>query len=653
MFKRPSLLSVTLCAIVAASFAPVLSAQEPAPGQVVEQIRSYDSDITVNPDGTLLVHETLKVLAAGAQIKHGIGRELTTQYHDQFGNPYTIHFDVVSLERDGEPEEFHLEKVSNGLRIDMGNSDETVPPSEHTYELTYSVDRGIGIFPDHDELYWNVTGNGWTFPIQAVSATVHLPKGIAQIAILLDAYTGAQGSAETNYIALADNQSNATYRSTRPLGPHESLTLVARWPKGFVHLPTSEQKHRYFLEDYQDTLVGLAGLMVTLIYYAGAWLLLGRATAQGEIQPAPEPPEGFSPAALRYAWSAAFDQKALVTNLIDLAIKKQVAILEDVSGGYILGRLRPDAPAAGSEPAADPSPTPDLAPDEKLVLAKLFSAGDTIRMVPAHRALVGGAAEALHHHLRVRFERIYFRANARYLIPGILISLATSVRAGLTIPGAPRLLVFLLTPALLIVGLLCLAILVLAAAEGRHALSHPLHGPTARKQALAMSAIAISLMIGEVVGLVALGWATSPAVVAILLVLVAINYLFHLLLKTPARSGRALVDDIESLGLFLASTEKGRGGKRPPANIAPQLFERLLPYAMALNAETVWGERFSAGLAPTAQGEKVDYAPDWYSGPSWDPLAVATFATALGSSFSSALSSCARPPDARGRRLGQ
>ena len=653
MFKRRSLIHVALFAIFAWSFATVLSAQEPAPAPTREQILSYDSDITLNPDGTLLVRETVKVLALSAQIKHGIYRDFTTRYHDRFGNPYSVHFDGVSIERDAQPEEFHLAKLSNGLRIYMGNSGETLPPGEHTYELTYSVDRGIGFFPEHDELYWNVTGMGWILPIEKVSATLHLPRGIAKVAILLDAYTGGQGSAETDYIASADNEGNATFRTTRALGPHESLTLVARWPKGFVHLPTDEQKYRYFLENYQDALVGLAGLIVTLIYYAAAWLLLGRATALGEIVPTPEPPEGFSPAALRYAWSMAFDPKALVTNLVDLAIKKQLAILEDGSGGYILGRLKPDASPTGSQPASNASPTPDIAPDEKLVLAKLFAAGDTIRLVPAHRALVGGAAEALHHHLRLRFEKIYFVANARYLIPGLLISLATVVRAGLTIQGAPRLLVLLLTPALLLLCLLCLAITILAIAEGRNALSDPVHAPTARKQALVTSAVVLACILGAVVGLGVLGWATSGAVVAILLVMVAANYLFHILLKTPGRSGRALVDDIESFGMFLASTEKGRGGPRTPSETAPQLFEKLLPYAMALNMEKVWGERFAAALAQTAKGEEVVYAPGWYSGPGWNPATVATFATSLGSSFSSAISSCARAPGRRGQPLGQ
>src|SRR5208282_1102343 len=495
MFKRLAFLTVTLIPISMASFARVLIAQGSASAPDSEQILSYNSDLTVNADGTLLVRETITVSATGAQIKYGIHRDVPTRYHDNFGNPYIVHFEVVSLERDGQPEDFHLGKLGNGLRIYMGNSRELVPPGEHTYELTYSVDREIGFFPDHDELYWNVTGDEWIFPIQKASATLHLPKGIAQQAILLDAYTGRQGSAETDYTASADNQSNATFRTVRALGPHEGLTVVARWPKGFVSPPTDDQKFLYFLEDNQTSLIGVIGLLVLLIYYTAAYFLAGRDPSQGEIIPRTEPPRGFSPAALRFIWRRAFDQKALIANLVDLAVKKQLAILEEASGTYILGRLRSDSLPTGTGLGSGEGPAPKVSRDEKLVLDKLFAAGDTIPMVPVNHAIVGGAIEALHHHLRSSLEKVYFMTNCRYLIPGLLISLATVVRCGFSIQGGQRLLVLFLTIWLFPWGLGCLTVAFLAIAAWKYALSDPLHAPTARTRAMVMSAICLLFFI--------------------------------------------------------------------------------------------------------------------------------------------------------------
>ena len=645
MFKRFSLLTITLSTILTGIFAAVLIAQGSAPAPASEQILSFDSDITVNPDSTLLVRETIMVSAMGAKIKQGIYRDFPTHYNDRFGNPYIIHFEFASLERDGQPEDSHLGKISNGLRIYMGKSSKLVPTGQHTYELTYTVNREIGFFPEHDELYWNVTGDGWILPIQEASATVHLPKGIAREAILLDAYTGRQGSAETEYTASADDQSNATFRTLRALGPYEGLTLVARWPKSFVHPPTDDQKRQYFLEDNQAHLIGLVGLIAVLIYFRIMWILVGRDLARSKIVPRSDPPRGFSPAALRYVWRMAFDQKTLVANLVDLAVKKQLAILEDGTGAYVLGRLKskPQQPACGRYGSSE-GPAAEITPDEKLILNRLFAAADTIGLEPANHALVGGIVEALHHHLRSSLEKVYFMTNGRYLIPGLLISLATVIRCGFAIQGAQRLIVLIVTIWLLPWSLGCVTLAVLAIAAWRNALSDPHHAPTARKRAMLMSAICLSLFIGEAAGLGVLVWAASAGVAFLLVLLVAINYLFHNLLKAPTLSGRALLDQIEGFRMFLTTAEQDRRDVRTPLKITPLMFERFLPYAMALNVEKVWNEKFAAALTQSTQGGMLDYAPTWYSGPAWDRITAPGFATALGNSFSSAISSSTRAP---------
>jgi len=293
--KRLSHLAAILFAALACSFPAVLTAQGTSSPPTTEGIISFDSEITVNPDSTLQVRENITVLAAGGQIKNEIYRDIPTSYNDRFGNPYVIHFEVVSLNRDDQPEDFHLERIEDGLRIYLGNSSESIPPGQHTYELTYAVNRELSFFSDYDELYWNVTGNGWKFPIQVATATVHLPRGIAQGAILLDGYTGPQGSVQNNFTASADGQSNATFRTTRQLAPSEGLTLVVRWPKGFVRPPTEAQKHQYFLDDNQSSLVGMLGLGVILVYYVLVWFVAGRGRSGGETRPRSQPPRDFLP----------------------------------------------------------------------------------------------------------------------------------------------------------------------------------------------------------------------------------------------------------------------------------------------------------------------------------------------------------------------
>jgi hypothetical protein len=246
--------------------------------------------------------------------------------------------------------------------------------------------------------------------------------------------------------------------------------------------------------------------------------------------------------------------------------------------------------------------------------------------------------EVLHHHLRCRMERIYFATNARYLIPGLLISLATVVRCGFAIQGVQRSLLCLATLGLLPWSLGCLSLGDLTIATCRNALFGPYHAPTARKQAVVLSAISLPFFIVEVAGLGVVAWAASIGVVAVLVILVAINYLFHILLKTSARSGRALSNQIEGFRMFLGTTEHDRPGTDIPTKVNPDLFEKFLPYALALNVEKMWGEKLAAALAQMAKRRTVDYSPHWYSGPSWNPITAANFATSLGSSFASAIS---------------
>jgi hypothetical protein len=48
--------------------------------------------------------------------------------------------------------------------------------------------------PDRDELYWNVTGNGWEFPIDAASVGIVLPADYQRNELEIGAWTGLKGS---------------------------------------------------------------------------------------------------------------------------------------------------------------------------------------------------------------------------------------------------------------------------------------------------------------------------------------------------------------------------------------------------------------------------------------------------------------------------
>ncbi|HXX17281.1 MAG TPA: DUF2207 domain-containing protein, partial [Candidatus Eremiobacteraceae bacterium] len=192
--RNALLIRIALCALFSSLFLCCPAVSQVAAPSSSEQILDYHSDIRVQQDASLLVRETIHVLSAGIEIRHGIYRDFPTRYKDRLGNSYVIHFEVVEVSRDGQPEKFHVEDQVNGERIYIGDENVILAPGEYTYTLVYTVNREIGFFADHDEIYWNVTGTGWLFPIAHASATVTLPGNIPVSSLRMDGYTGPQGA---------------------------------------------------------------------------------------------------------------------------------------------------------------------------------------------------------------------------------------------------------------------------------------------------------------------------------------------------------------------------------------------------------------------------------------------------------------------------
>jgi len=593
-----------------------------------ERILSFHSDITVIPDGSMEVRETIKVRAAGEEIKHGIYRDFPTHYRDRLRNEYVVRFEVLGVQRDGKDEPFHIESISNGKRVYIGEKRTYLEPGEYTYTLSYRTNRQLGFFPNHDELYWNVTGNGWIFPIEQASATVVLPRGIKRDAIVLEGYTGPQGSLGTAFESSADSDSHATFVTTKPLQAGEGLTIVVSWPKGFITEPTREMKIRWFLEDNASTLVGLIGLVILLAYYIVTWALVGKDPAAGVIMPLYEPPPGFSPAAVRYLTKMGFDDRTFAAAIINMAVKRYLTIV-DQDGEYAVRRAQGDRSS--------------LSVEERQVADKLLGGAEKIELKNTNHAKIGAAVEALKTALRMNQDKVYFLTNRRYLIPGLVFSVLVLAFVGLAAPGEQKFLALFMIVWLSgwSVGVFFLVSQALQA--WKNALFGSGHKAASLGMAIFLSLFALPFLGGEIAGLVVLGYVTSAVVILILLAMIAINYLFHFLLKAPTHAGRVLLDQIAGFKMFLVAVEKDRLNFFNPPERTPLLFEKYLPYALALGIEQQWSEQFSEVLAQAGE-RRVAYSPGWYSGTSWSHLGASGFASSLGSSFSGAIASSSHAP---------
>jgi Predicted membrane protein (DUF2207). len=197
-----------------------------------EIIRAYNSQVEINPDGSIDVTESITVHAEGNQIRRGIYRDFPTQYEDSHGNRVNVALEVIGVERNGAREPWFTEKMTNGVRINTGNDSFLPVPADYTYKLRYRTTRQLGFFADHDELYWNAIGTGWVFPIESSTVVVRLPSPVPVDKLHAEGYTGPQGAKGTAYTAEIPEPGVARYTLTQPLGPYEGFTIVLSFPKG-------------------------------------------------------------------------------------------------------------------------------------------------------------------------------------------------------------------------------------------------------------------------------------------------------------------------------------------------------------------------------------------------------------------------------------
>ncbi|MGD9387675.1 MAG: DUF2207 domain-containing protein [Gammaproteobacteria bacterium] len=533
--------------------AALLSGLAAGVAQAAERILDYHSEIEVHADATMTVSETITVQAEGERVRRGIFRDFPTDYRDRFGNRYRVGFEVLEVRRNGRPEPWHTERRSNGIRVYAGSADRVVEPGRHEYLVRYRTNRQLGFFEDHDELYWNVTGTGWDFPIEAARAVVHLPDTVPAGEIGATAFTGPQGSRERAYQAEVQGQV-VRIAASRPLGPREGLTVVVGWPKGHVTEPSRSQRLGWLLRDNRGLLVSGLGLLLVLGYLGWAWRRYGIDPPRGVIFPHYEPPSGYSPASTRYIMRMGYDNRAFVAAIVNLAVNGHLEIYES-DGEYTLQR------STSSQP---------LAPGEKTLLAALFEDGSTVDLEQDNHRLLAGAKGAHEKALKRDYNRIYFITNGLLLLPAVGAILALGIA-------------------------------------------------------------------------VALLRAWQPLVFVPFILMILALPLFYWLLRAPTARGRRLMDKLEGFREYLEIAEKDELNLRNPPEKTPELFERYLPFALALGVEQEWAEKFAAVFARLEAPGRQGYHPGWYHG-HFSARSIGTFTSGVGASLTSAIASASTAP---------
>lgn len=595
-----------------------------SPAVAREEILSYISQIAVLQDGTLDVTETIRVRAERQQIRRGIYRDFPTRYTRDDGLYQKAGFDVVDIRRDGNPEPYHTENQAYGVRVYIGDKDVFIPSGVYTYTIRYRTTRQLRFFPDHDELYWNVTGNFWTFPILAAEARVQLPEG-ARIAEL-DAYTGPLGASGDKFRIASRTDRTFVIETTKPLAAREGLTVVATWQKGIVPEPTGGKRMFWLVWDNLGLVLLFAGAAIVALYFTYAWQKVGRDPEKGTIIPMFEPPDGISPAAASYLHFWGFRKArgrrplAFMAAVISLAVKGRL-------------RLHQEGKVLTLESTSDESVP--VSAGEAAVLSGVRTRFGRLDIRKANARYVASMRSAFRRAVSREYEGLYIRNNYAYFALGLLLSIATIVGFLLLQQPTPEQtgpLVFALIGGVLGSFLLLLGIGWLA---------DLLPGGGSKVLGTLFFVAGAALWYGVIIfahsqldGILFAAALVGPLIAAV-------NIACLHLLRAPTAAGRVLLDRIEGFKLYLSVAEAERMNMAGAPDVTTDVFERYLPYAIGLNVEKPWSDAFASHIARAepSGSRSGSYHPGWYSGGSFSTANMAAATGAMVSAMSSSIAS--------------
>jgi hypothetical protein len=345
----------------------LLCSAAPASAQRSLAIRHFDAGIVVNRDGTVDVTETITAQFSGTW--NGIYRTVPVDYHTPQGFNWTLRLaDVSATDGDGAPLRVEQFRERHYLKFKLW-----VPGAENatrTVIFRYRALNGLRFFEDHDELYWNLTGDEWDVPIEAATARIELPAAATNVRAI--AFNGAYGSTARDAEVITEG-TVVRISMPHPLGFHEGLTGVVGWDKGAVVEPTATDKAAGFLAANWPLAIPVPVFFGMLLL----WRRVGRDPEERPVSAQYEPPLGLTPAEAGTLLDESVDMRDITATLVDLAVGGHLRI-EESEKPELFGLIsttdytfRKLDPPAGARP---------LEAHEQSVLDGIFDVG--VRLVP-------------------------------------------------------------------------------------------------------------------------------------------------------------------------------------------------------------------------------------------------------------------------------
>ena len=356
-----------LALVLTLAAAPLTAAPLAAQRSLV--IQRFDARITVNTDRTIDVTETIVPRFTGSW--NGIFRMIPVKYRTPQGFDWSLKLELVSVtDGAGNPLKVEVSRERHYRKFKIW-----VPGARDTTRivvLRYRATNALRFFEEHDELYWNVTGDEWEVPIESAGATITLPAAATGVRAI--AFNGVYGSQARDAEVAVDG---STVRLTMPhrLEFREGLTAVVGWDKGLIPEPTSTEKAAGFLASNWPLAIPIP--VFFLMFWL--WRRHGKDPEPHPVAVQYDPPPGLTPALAGTLIDNRADMRDITATLVDLAVHGHMRIEErEVSKlfglltdqEFVFVRLAPpgDAEEPGEPPAA-------LTPHERLVLDGVFAGG--------------------------------------------------------------------------------------------------------------------------------------------------------------------------------------------------------------------------------------------------------------------------------------
>ena len=600
-------------------------------GQQNERIICFHSDIKIDTEGRSEVTEHIKVYAAGNEIKRGIVRELPLSCKDNKGRLLRVNYDVLSVKCNGDITKYNIKKESGKLAIYIGDKDVHLNPGEYEYTIIYESYGLIGLYEEFDELYWNVTGNEWDYPIMQASASITLPDNA--IAKSTDFYTGLSGSKNKN--CTVEDQGNVQiFTTTQRLAPHENLSVVVAFPRDIISRPPPPTGLIALWNDYSKEISLFIVLLICLCYFLISYRKAGKYIDKPAIIPTFTPPRNMSPASVNYIFTNGYKNAAFTATFVEMAVKGAINICcenESTSSKKMKYSL------------FNKMNTEKLLPEEREIHDAVFKGKETIEINKNNSKNFYNAGTILRKTMEKQWNlKDYFRENRGHIaLGGFLLILIFALYVFVT--GVSDEVVFALMLASPFVALV-VAFLFSSGLDSEIGCQSYIAG-------FFVSFLLIGYVWVEVCEeniSAGIHWLSAGFFVVMSLLYIVYSKSIK---TTFTAEGVKIIAELKGFKMYMKTAEEHRLNILNPPERTPKLFEKLLPYAIALGVSNEWCKKFNDVL------NKVNYNPEWYnSGKNMHTMrfekTFSTMGTSLSSSIASSVRSSAGRISSSGRSSG-